>query len=83
MNLDRSIIRIHIILLLIVFVIGVLTALPFFGAFCLLAAVIDVIAGFTHLILENRSKAATLLLCGGLLLLIGFSICSLFPLNFH
>jgi hypothetical protein len=83
MNLDRSIIRVHIILLLIVFVIGALTAMPFFGAFCLLIAVIDLIAGIIILFLRNRLKAATFLLCGGLLLLIGVSICSLFPFSIN
>jgi hypothetical protein len=83
MNLDKSIIRTHIILLLIILITGAVIAMPVFGALSLLIALIDLVVGFIHLILDNRSKAATFLLCGGLILLIGFSICSLFPLNFH
>jgi len=52
------------------------------GAIAFVIGVINIFSGLLKLIVGGKDTALTLLLCGGILLLIGFSLCSAYPLNF-
>jgi len=54
------------------------------GALGVLQGVINLFIALIVAISGNRKKQLQgYLLCGGILLLIGFSLCSTFPLSFH
>jgi uncharacterized membrane protein HdeD (DUF308 family) len=54
------------------------------GAVGVVVGAFDLLIGLVLLAFESKKDAAQgMLLCGGILLLIGFSLCSAFPLNIH
>jgi hypothetical protein len=54
------------------------------GAVGVLLGAFDLLIGLILLAFKSkRDTAQGMLLCGGILLLIGFSLCSAFPLNFN
>jgi Na+-driven multidrug efflux pump len=72
------------IVLLLVF----LTLLGWFGlvgvgAAAVIAGAINVILVIVYLIAGNKPALKTALLFGGVCLLVGFSLCSAFPINMH
>ena len=53
------------------------------GLAALLISVVDLIIALIYLVAGNRKRGLTLLVCCGLLLLIGFSICTAIPFTVH
>jgi hypothetical protein len=54
------------------------------GAVGVLLGAFDLLVGLILLAFKSKRDAAQgMLFCGGILLLIGFSLCSAFPLDFH
>ena len=54
------------------------------GAVGVVLGAFDLFIGLILLAVKpQRTAAQGMLLCGGILLLIGFSLCSAFPLDFH
>jgi hypothetical protein len=60
-----------------------LFGLPGVGAAAVIVGAIDVLLILIFLLTNNKPAMKTALLFGGVLLLIGFSLCSAFQLNFH
>ncbi len=52
------------------------------GLAALLIAPINLLAGVICLLIKQKTNGLTLLVCGGVLLLIGFSICSTVTMDF-
>ena len=53
------------------------------GMAALLIAPVNLLAGVICLLMKQKTNGLTLLLCGGVLLLIGFSICSTATIGFQ
>lgn len=53
------------------------------GLAALLISVVDLIIALIYLVAGNKKRGLTLLVCCGLLLLIGFSICTAIPFTVH
>lgn len=83
MMFDKRLIRNNGIAFLILGAVMGILWLPAIGLAALLIAFVDLIAGLVMLVIGNKSGGLTMLLCSGVLLLIGFSICSNTAINFH
>lgn len=54
------------------------------GAAGVVIGVVDIVIALLTFVFSSKTNFAQgCLLCGGILLLIGFSLCSTFPLNLH
>lgn len=53
------------------------------GAMAIIFAALNLFISLIYFISKRNDKAKTCLLIGGCLFLLGFALCSGFPLNFH
>jgi hypothetical protein len=80
----KTIILVNVIAFILLGLVMSVFGLAGVGAVGVVLGGLDLFIGL--LLLTARSKrdaAQAMLLCGGTLLLIGFSLCSIFPLNLH
>jgi hypothetical protein len=62
---------------------GLMIGTAGFGLAALLVGIVDLFTGLLMILIRQKNRGLTMLLCGGVLLLIGFSVCSTTQLNFH
>jgi hypothetical protein len=53
------------------------------GAMAIIFAGVNIFISLIYFLSKQNDKAKACLLVGGSLLLVGFALCSAFPLNFH
>ena len=80
--LNKKFIRNNIIAFAVLGIVCGIMWLPMVGLAALLLSGIDFLVGRGCLITGQKNNGLTLLLCSGILLLIGFSICSTVALDF-
>jgi 4-hydroxybenzoate polyprenyltransferase len=83
MHLDKTVIRWNAIAFGILGLLSLAFGLTGLGAMSIIFAVVNIIASLIYLLMKDYHKLKTSLLICGLLFLIGFGLCSSFPLNFH
>jgi len=83
MHLDKAVIRWNVIAFGILGLLSLVFGLTGLGAMSIIFAVVNIIASLIYLLMKDYHKLKTSLLICGLLFLIGFGLCSSFPLNFH
>jgi Na+-driven multidrug efflux pump len=83
MQFHRQTIIANIVLILVFGILLGLFGLPGVGAAAVIVGGINLFLVLVYLIAKNKIALKTALLFGGILLLIGFSLCSAFQLNLH
>ncbi len=83
MILNKKTIRNNTIAFVVLSILFGIVWLPGVGLAALLLGAINLLAGFLSLAIKRKENGLTLLLCSGVLLLIGFSICSTIVVDFH
>ena len=83
MQFHKQTIIANIVLILVFGIFLGLFGLPGVGAAAVIVGAIDLFLVLVYLIAKNIPALKTALLFGGILLLIGFSLCSAFQLNMH
>ncbi len=83
MRLDKKVIRWNAIAFGILGVLSLVFGLTGLGAMSIIFGVVNLIATLIYLLMKDYQKLTTSLLICGLLFLVGFGLCSSFPLNFH
>ena len=80
---NKRIIRNNAIAFAILGVLMGIQWLPGIGLAAILIGLVDLLAGLLMLAIRNKQNGLTMLLCAGVLLLIGFSVCSNTQIDFH
>ena len=73
---DKKILRNNAIVFLIAGVLFGILGLPWVGLIAFLISIINLLIGLVLLLAKRKKQALSFLVCSGVLLLIGFSICS-------
>ena len=81
--LDKSIIKFNAITLAVIGVPLIILGLPWFGLISLLLGVGNLLVNLFFIPSKEGKRGLTFLLCSGVLLLIGFSICSTNSFSIH
>ena len=80
---DKIIIRNNVIALIIIGLPASLIGLPWIGIVAFFAGIINLLLGLMVLLMQRKKQTLTFLVCSGVLLLIGFSICSSSTISVH
>jgi 4-hydroxybenzoate polyprenyltransferase len=83
MHLDKAVIRWNVIAFGILGLLSLVFGLTGLGAMSIIFAVVNIIASLIYLFMKDYQKLKTSLLICGILFLVGFGLCSSFPLNFN
>jgi len=83
MHLDKTVIRWNVIAFGILGLLSLVFGLTGLGAMSIIFAVVNIIASLIYLLMKDYQKLKTSLLICGILFLVGFGLCSSFPLNFN
>jgi len=83
MHLDKAVIRWNVIAFGILGLLSLVFGLTGLGAMSIIFAVVNIIASLIYLLMKDYQKLKTSLLICGILFLVGFGLCSSFPLNFN
>lgn len=81
--LNKKLIRSQVIIFVLLAILSGVFGLSGVGLAGFILGVTDLFAALLFLLFRKKTNGLTLLLCSGVLLLIGFSLCSAFPLSFH
>jgi hypothetical protein len=81
--LDKKMITGNLIALAVLGILLLVFGFAGIGLAALLISVVDLIVALIYLIAGNRKRGLTLLVCCGVLLLVGFSICTAIPFTVH
>jgi Na+-driven multidrug efflux pump len=83
MQFHKATLTANIVLVVVLGLFLGLFGLPGVGAAAVIVGAIDIFLVFIFLLTKNKPAMKTALLFSGVLLLIGFSLCSAFQLNLH
>ncbi len=81
--LDKKMISGNLIALAVLGILLLVFGLAGIGLAALIVSLADLVLALIFLIAGNKRRGLTLLLCCGILLLVGFSICSAIPFVVH
>lgn len=83
MQLDKKLLRGNAIVFGIFGLLSLVFGLPGLGAMAIIYSIGNLLVSLIFLVKKEYSKLQTSLLISGILLLIGFGLCTSFQLNFH
>ena len=81
--LDKKMITGNLIALAVLGILLLVLGLAGIGLAALIVSLADLVLALIFLVAGNKRRGLTLLLCCGILLLVGFSICSAIPFVVH
>ena len=81
--LDKKVIQWNAIFFGVLGLLSLVFGLTGLGAMAIIFAAVNLFTSLIYFIVKRNDKGKTCLLIGGCLLLLGFALCSGFPLNFH
>ena len=81
--LDKKMITGNLIALVVLGILLLVFGLAGIGLAALIVSLADLVLALIFLVAGNKRRGLTLLLCCGILLLVGFSICSAIPFLLH